>query len=318
MEGRLELNLKYKEDSERLLENSNKLIKEFFWYKVGFSEYSSVRTYIYALNAFANWVGSGDMVNADLVNVKSSEISYYMETEVKYNKHKKEQTGEIRLNSYSTRNLHYVALYGFYDFLLENGYVKSNPVSKKLRLKKKDDVKRIYLGEEDLKKIISKMNDFENQKTFSRDRLMMTLFIVTGMRASALASINIDDFDLDSKTLKVKDKGSKVHEYHLPDLIIDNLKAYLVDREKMLDGKELDALFVSTRLERLAYDSIKHLVRKYSGYALGYKISPHKLRSAFCTINYEKTGDIEYVRDAVGHSRVDTTMAYIRKKALIS
>ena len=44
---------------------------------------------------------------------------------------------------------------------------------------------------------------------------------------------------------------------------------------------------------------------------LGYKISPHSLRTAFCTILYKKTGDIEFVRRAVGHSSIETTQRYI-------
>ncbi|MEE3416989.1 MAG: site-specific integrase, partial [Prevotella sp.] len=40
-------------------------------------------------------------------------------------------------------------------------------------------------------------------------------------------------------------------------------------------------------------------------------LSPHKLRSGFCSIMYSKTHDIEFVRRAVGHSNVATTQRYI-------
>ena len=61
-------------------------------------------------------------------------------------------------------------------------------------------------------------------------------------------------------------------------------------------------------------NTVANVVRKYSKIGLGYEISPHKLRSGYCSILYNKTGDIEFVRRAVGHSRVDTTQRYIVTK----
>ena len=51
--------------------------------------------------------------------------------------------------------------------------------------------------------------------------------------------------------------------------------------------------------------TISDVVEKYAG------VSPHKLRSGFCSILYKKTGDIEFVRRAVGHANSATTARYI-------
>ena len=52
------------------------------------------------------------------------------------------------------------------------------------------------------------------------------------------------------------------------------------------------------------------LVDKYCTEALGYHISPHKLRSGFCSILLNEWGDVHAVMKAVGHRRVETTLRY--------
>ena len=60
-------------------------------------------------------------------------------------------------------------------------------------------------------------------------------------------------------------------------------------------------------------NSVAAIVKKYTAVALEKGISPHKIRAGFCSILYEQTGDIEFVRDAVGHASVTTTQRYVVK-----
>jgi site-specific recombinase XerD len=84
-----------------------------------------------------------------------------------------------------------------------------------------------------------------------------------------------------------------------------------MDRDYFV-SEDQDALFVTEKGNRLASVSISRLVEKYCEEGLGYKISPHKLRSGFCSILYNKTHDAEFVRRAVGHSNIATTQRYIK------
>lgn len=92
---------------------------------------------------------------------------------------------------------------------------------------------------------------------------------------------------------------------------LNALTEWIDDRKKKLSDKEIDALFISNRRQRLGTKSLVAIVEKYSLEGLGYKISPHKLRAAFCTILYKQTKDIEFVRRAVGHSFIETTQRYV-------
>ena len=136
----------------------------------------------------------------------------------------------------------------------------------------------------------------------------------TGMRETALIEINLSDISFLENDLKVIDKRHKVHHYYLSESTKDVLRKWIFVRKEILNGiEDVDALFISNRKVRMTADSVINIVKKYSEEALGYAISPHKLRAAFCTILYDETHDIEFVREAVGHSSVTVTQRYIVK-----
>jgi site-specific recombinase XerD len=134
---------------------------------------------------------------------------------------------------------------------------------------------------------------------------------MTGMRETALTEINLSDLDFFKGTIKVIDKRHKTHIYKMNETIREALVNWIEDREIKLSDQQTDALFISNQRKRISAGTIVSIVEKYSLEGLGYKISPHKLRAAFCTILYNRTGDIEFVRRAVGHSCIETTQRYI-------
>ena len=75
---------------------------------------------------------------------------------------------------------------------------------------------------------------------------------------------------------------------------------------------EVNALFVGYKsYKRMDAQAIITVVRTYTSIGIGFSLSPHKLRAAYCTILYSKTKDIDFVRKAVGHSSITTTQRYI-------
>ena len=66
---------------------------------------------------------------------------------------------------------------------------------------------------------------------------------------------------------------------------------------------------MSLQRKRITQRAVQNLVKKYALIAapLKKRISPHKLRSTYGTMLYQKTGDIYLVADVLGHSDVNTT-----------
>jgi len=149
----------------------------------------------------------------------------------------------------------------------------------------------------------------------SRDMAIVLLLLSTGIRASALINLNVEDVDFEEATITVTDKGDKVNKHNLPETTMIILKKWLIKREELLQKANITdehALFISKWKKRFSYNGLNKLVCKYCSTAVGRKITPHKLRATYGTILYNKTHDIEFVRQQMNHSSVITTQRYIR------
>lgn len=149
----------------------------------------------------------------------------------------------------------------------------------------------------------------------ARDMAIVMLFLSTGIRGSALVNTDVNDIDFKEKTITVTDKGDKVNIHNIPDDTITILKKWLLMREAMLkerDKTEETALFISARRQRICYTAMQDIVCKYCSDVTGRKITPHALRATYGTILYNKTHDLEFVRDQMNHSSITTTQRYIR------
>ena len=62
----------------------------------------------------------------------------------------------------------------------------------------------------------------------------------------------------------------------------------------------------------MSYSSINNVVCKYCSNVTGRQITPHVLRATYGTILYNKTHDIEFVRQQMNHNSIETTKRYIR------
>jgi len=214
------------------------------------------------------------------------------------------------------------ALNNFFNFMVNNKYVEDNFVKQIARPKNNDldriNESRILLTKKDFNTIMNYVSKGvgsekalkHQQKLKSRDLSIFTIFMTTGMRREALAEINIEDVDLENKKLRITDKGDRYHIYHLSDKAINYISEWLEVREGMLK-KSNNALFISGNGKRITGSAIYKLVVKYCDEALGYHVSPHKIRSGFCSILYKEKGDIEFVRRAVDHKNIATTQRYI-------
>ena len=150
----------------------------------------------------------------------------------------------------------------------------------------------------------------ENWKT--RDKAIILLFLSTGMRCSALYKLNIDSINFKTNTLTTIDKGNKYRKFDLSEDLMCNIIMWLEDRERLLDGKDEDALFISNRKSRITQDGISDIVQKYAYNITGKHITPHKLRATYGTQLYSKTGNLYMVQECMGHSNPKTTELYIR------
>jgi integrase/recombinase XerD len=203
------------------------------------------------------------------------------------------------------------AIKSFFHYLVEKGELTDDPTatldSPKVR-------KRLpkAIEEEDLERLLSEPGREQTAKAL-RDRALLEVLYATGLRVTELVSLNVDDVNLASATLRIvrsKDKAERIVPIH--SRAIEPLQDYLErGRMQLLHDPAQPALFLNHRGERLTRQGlwliVKHYVREVG---IVEDVTPHTLRHTFAAHLIEGKADLEYVQELLGHANISTTQVY--------
>ncbi len=142
-----------------------------------------------------------------------------------------------------------------------------------------------------------------------RDYAILTLFLNCGLRISELCGLNLQD--IQDEALRVLGKGNKVRIVYLNEACLDALQSYLVVR-RPITGRDQNALFLSSRNERISKSTVHALVKKHIS-AAGLdasQYSSHKLRHTAATLMLQNGVDVRAVQEVLGHEHLNTTEIY--------
>ena len=155
------------------------------------------------------------------------------------------------------------------------------------------------LTKEEIKALI---NATKNLKS----KLIIKFLYSTGLRVSELINLRLKDLSIDKKEGWVrKGKGSKDRFFKLSDLLIEDLKKYILT----LDNKE-EFLFPGKN-KTLTPRNIQKIIERATKKAdIKKKVSPHKLRHSFATHLLDNGIDIRLIQELLGHSSISTTEIY--------
>ena len=142
-----------------------------------------------------------------------------------------------------------------------------------------------------------------------RDYCILTLFLNCGLRISELIGLNITDIQGDA--LRVLGKGNKVRIVYLNDACKEALSQYLAVR-RPISGRDANALFLSTRNQRISRSNVHALVKKHLSHAGldSAEYSSHKLRHTAATLMLQNGVDVKAVQEVLGHEHLNTTEIY--------
>lgn len=311
--GRAEHDLSVDASTERLLEGLPDYVRGFYTWQRTSSNATTCYEYIKNVRKFLYWIDQ-DISRIDFSAVLDAPARYLQ------GKTYCSVGGELRATRISSRKNIYYALQSFYKYLTCMEIITKNPFEMGLIKvpRGKDKIHRPNITAEDLNRMLvsARTGGGRNrgQAWKQRDTLILLFLIYTGMRREALCEIDIDDVNIERGEVTILDKGTngKEHTYLIAP-IIPEVKKWLSERAELMDGNlgEENALFISERRRRISASAVRKIVNLYSEEALGVRYSPHKIRSAFCTILYKETGDIRLVQSVVGHESINTTYRYI-------
>jgi integrase/recombinase XerD len=146
----------------------------------------------------------------------------------------------------------------------------------------------------------------------ARDHAILELLYAAGLRISELTALDVDDLDLDERTVRCIGKGSKERIVPLGRAAVDALKRYLTQsRPALARTNSGAAVFLNARGTRLTRQGCWKLLKKHAAAAeLRRRISPHTLRHSFATHLLDGGADIRVVQELLGHASVATTQVY--------
>jgi integrase/recombinase XerD len=142
-----------------------------------------------------------------------------------------------------------------------------------------------------------------------RDRLVLELFVYTGIRRAELQKIFVEDLDFVRRRLVIQHgKGAKQRIVYLPDVVVDSLKAFCA---RLRGGP----IFVGRNGTPLSLRAINYIVSRVADAAClqtpnpRYRhVSPHLLRHSFARNWKVAGGSLETLRRILGHSSLKTTL----------
>lgn len=200
------------------------------------------------------------------------------------------------------------ALRTFYKFLLKRGWVDADPV-RDVQSPKKGKPLPVFVKESEMDRLLDGAffgNDFQGK----RDKLILEMFYVTGIRLSELTGMDVHDVDTSGRVLKVTGKRNKQRIVPFGNELQSLLEAYFTAR-KAEDVGEGGAMFVDERGERLTNARVRRIVQNYLGQVTTLKKkSPHVLRHTFATSMLNHHADLETLKELLGHESVSTTEIY--------
>ncbi len=145
-----------------------------------------------------------------------------------------------------------------------------------------------------------------------RDRAALELMYASGLRASELCLLQLDDLHLELGVVRPRGKGGKERVVPMGDIARQTLEHYLSEgRLQLLRGRPSPFVFIGNRAKALSRMALFKIVRRYAG-AVGIQkeLSPHKLRHAFATHLLQGGADLRAVQQMLGHSDISTTEIY--------
>ena len=200
------------------------------------------------------------------------------------------------------------AVRSFFSWLEETGQASVNP-ARSVTLRRIPRTPPSFLIEAEKRRLLKELRGRSSTLAI-RDRVVIELFLGTGIRLQELVDLDIDDVDLDAKHLHVRAKGDVPQVKFLKSKIRSLLRSYLKERRRQGDG-ECRALFLSNRGSRLCERQVARRLEHWLKAArIEKQLTPHALRHTFATHLYSRTGDILVVQRALGHRDLSTTQIY--------
>ena len=152
------------------------------------------------------------------------------------------------------------ALRSFYKFLLRRGDVSIDPLRKIVPPKNKKPLPS-FLKESEMDRLLDE-TDFGEGFKGCRDRMIISMFYVTGVRLSELIGLDDNDIDFSASLIKVTGKRNKQRLVPFGEELKEMMTVYVKVRDQFISPVS-SAFFVRENGERLSRVIVDKLVKRH-------------------------------------------------------
>jgi len=191
----------------------------------------------------------------------------------------------------------------YFKFLIREGELVENPMMKVVAPKSKKRLP-VFIEEDQIASLLNEVQ-FEEGFVGQRNKLIIELFYVTGIRLSELINIKISDVDFNNQSIKVLGKRNKERIIPLSSNVVNDLNVFIENNQHN------KYLFTNLEGNKLYNKLVYRLVNKYIGKISSVnKKSPHILRHTFATHMLNNGADINAIKELLGHANLSATQVY--------
>ncbi len=218
-----------------------------------------------------------------------------------------------RHSSNASINRFIAAVRSLFAYAYKFGYLEKNPALEIKTVKLSKKVPRFMTKAE----VDTLCNEPQKNEILwaSRDHALFEMLYSSGCRVSEITNLCLSDFLNGYDRAVVTGKGDKQRIVYFSDEAKAALKAYLVDRKKVMEENgtagTTDRIFISQRGRPLSVRGINYIITRYSGAeGTNHHVNPHAFRHTFATTMIGNGADVRLVQEMLGHSSISTTQRY--------
>lgn len=268
---------------------------------IGYTE-NTVNMAYNGVKDFLDYTAANELQNITTRQIKA----YYGHLQERKQKRKNEPLSEAYIN-------HQVySLKLFFTWLEQSHQIDENPISN-IKFKRPKINSREPLTQAQIQELFSRTKNL-------KEKALLHLCYSCGLRRSEAEALNLQDIDFANNLVYVREgKGAKRRVVPINKSIKKDLENYCLQYRKDKSNEAFMIGRIKQRMRGASYNSLfKKILNRTTIVNCQLKncqsISLHHLRHSIATHLLENGMSLEFVRDFLGHSHLETTQIYAKVK----
>jgi integrase/recombinase XerC len=197
----------------------------------------------------------------------------------------------------------------FYRYMRKEGILNSDPLEKVVMPKRRKTLP-VFVEESAMDNLLDKYN-FGDGFPGVRDRTIVEMLYMTGMRRAELIGLHDQDVDFGTGTLKVTGKRNKQRIIPFVESFGERLREYARLRDSEYEKRAGGWFFITDKGNKLYDKYVYNVAKRYLAMVTTIeKKSPHILRHTFATHMLNRGADLNSIKELLGHANLSATQIY--------